>query len=215
PLSVAVAGLFIIVDLSFVSANMVKVFEGGWVPLVVGAALYFAMSTWRWGPTALTPKLERDTLPLGHLIAQAHSKARGPGTAVYLTSRIDVVPVPLLHNLKHNKVLHERIVLLHVVTRRIPRVPPDKRIEVVHLGDNFHSVVAYYGFMQNPNVPRTKFAPQNHPLQIIRGHASQRSGGDGIFPHSGEPSDRARQSGGDLSTACSTHDECERDGIHQ
>src|SRR5262249_46238068 len=61
----------------------------------------------------------------------------------------------------------------------------------------------------------TKVAPQNHPLQIIRGHASQRSGGDGIFPHSGEPSDRARQSGGDLSTACSTHDECERDGIHQ
>jgi len=65
-----------------------------------------------------------------------------------------VVPVPLLHNLKHNKVLHERIVLLHVVTRRIPRVAPDKRIEVVHLGNNFHSVVAYYGFMQNPNVPR-------------------------------------------------------------
>src|SRR5262249_24066465 len=70
PLSVAVAGLFIIVDLSFVSANMMKVFEGGWVPLVVGAALYFAMSTWRWGRTALTRRLERDTLPLRHFIAQ-------------------------------------------------------------------------------------------------------------------------------------------------
>src|SRR6516162_2437819 len=96
PLSIAVAGLFTIVDLSFVAANMMKVFEGGWVPLVVGAALYFAMSTWRQG----------------------------------------------------------RIVLLHVVTRHIPRVPPDQRLKIVHLGDNFHSVVAYYGFMQNPNVPR-------------------------------------------------------------
>jgi KUP system potassium uptake protein len=65
-----------------------------------------------------------------------------------------VVPVPLLHNLKHNKVLHQRIVLLHVVTENVPRVPPDKRIEVVHLGDNFHTMVAYYVFMQHPNVPR-------------------------------------------------------------
>src|SRR5262249_43243805 len=99
PLSIAVAGLFTIVDLSFVAANMMKVFEGGWVPLVVGAALYFAMSTWRQGRTALMRKLERDTMPLGEFIAQVHGKARVPGTAVYLTSRVDVVPVPLLHNL--------------------------------------------------------------------------------------------------------------------
>ena len=154
PLSIAVAGLFVIVDLSFVAANMMKVIEGGWVPLVVGATLYFIMSTWRQGRAALARKLERDTLPLKEFIAQVHSKARVAGTAVYMTSRVDVVPVPLLHNLKHNKVLHERIVLLHVVTRNIPRVAPDKRVEVVHLGDNFHSVVAYYGFMQHPNVPR-------------------------------------------------------------
>jgi KUP system potassium uptake protein len=153
-LSVSVAGLFITVDLSFVAANMMKIIEGGWVPLVVAAALFFAMSTWRQGRLALTRKLERDTLPLKDFITQMHGKARVPGTAVYLTSRVDVVPVPLLHNLKHNKVLHERIVLLHVVTRHVPRVPPDRRLDVVHLGDNFHSVVAYYGFMQNPNVPR-------------------------------------------------------------
>jgi KUP system potassium uptake protein len=154
PLSIAVAGLFVLVDLSFVAANMMKVVEGGWVPLVVGATLYFVMSTWRQGRAALAHKLERDTLPLKEFIAQVQGKARVPGTAVYMTSRIDVVPVPLLHNLKHNKVLHERIVLLHVVTRNIPRVAPDKRIEVVHLGGNFHSVVAHYGFMQQPNVPR-------------------------------------------------------------
>jgi KUP system potassium uptake protein len=154
PLSIAVAGLFVVVDLSFVAANMMKVVEGGWVPLAVGATLYFVMSTWRQGRAALARKLERDTLPLKEFIAQVHSKARVAGTAVYMTSRVDVVPVPLLHNLKHNKVLHERVVLLHVVTRNIPRVAPDKRIEIAHLGDSFHSVVAYYGFMQHPNIPR-------------------------------------------------------------
>ena len=154
PLSIAVAGLFVVVDMSFVAANMMKVIEGGWVPLVVGATLYFVMSTWRQGRAALARKLERDTLPLNEFIAQVHGKARVAGTAVYMTSRVDVVPVPLLHNLKHNKVLHERIVLLHVVTQNIPRVPPNKRLEVAHLGDNFHSIVAHYGFMQSPSVPR-------------------------------------------------------------
>jgi KUP system potassium uptake protein len=154
PLSLTVAGLFVIVDLAFVTANLMKVLEGGWVPLVVGAALFFAMSTWHEGRLALARKLERDTLPLGDFIAQVRDKARVSGTAVYLTSRADVVPVPLLHNLKHNKVLHERIVLLHVVTRQVPRVAAAKRVEVAHLGGNFHSITAYYGFMQYPNIPQ-------------------------------------------------------------
>jgi KUP system potassium uptake protein len=116
PVSLGAAGLFVIVDLAFVSANMMKVFEGGWFPLVVAALVFFLMSTWRQGRAALLRKLERDTLPLSNFIAQVHTKSRVPGTAVYLTSRLDVVPVPLLHNLKHNKVLHWRVVLLHVVT---------------------------------------------------------------------------------------------------
>jgi KUP system potassium uptake protein len=149
-----VAGLFMIVDLSFVAANMMKVVEGGWVPLVVGALVFTAMYTWRLGRSALLRKLERDTLPLDDFIAQVQSKTRVSGTAIYLTSRVDVVPVPLLHNLKHNKVLHERIVLLHVVTENIPRVSYTQRLEVAHLGGNFHSVVAHYGFMERPNVPR-------------------------------------------------------------
>jgi KUP system potassium uptake protein len=153
-LAVAVAGLFAIVDLSFVAANLMKVFEGGWVPLVVASLLFFAMSTWRQGRTLVERKLERDTLPLPGFIKSTHDKMRVTGTAVYLTSRTDVVPVPLLHNFKHNKVLHKRIVLLHVVTRNIPRVPPAQRVEVTHLADDFHAVVANYGFMQSPNVPR-------------------------------------------------------------
>jgi KUP system potassium uptake protein len=154
PVSVAAAGVFVIVDLSFVSANFMKVLEGGWFPLLVAGVIFFLMSTWWRGRHALLQKLERDTLPLSGFISSVHEKSRVPGTAIYLTSRLDVVPVPLLHNLKHNKVLHWRIVLLHVVTDNVPRVPAARRIEVTDLNDNFHAVVARYGFMQQPNIPR-------------------------------------------------------------
>jgi KUP system potassium uptake protein len=154
PLSIAVSGLFMVVDLSFVSANMMKVLEGGWFPLVVAALIFFLMFTWRKGRDALLRQLERDTLPLSDFIANVHNKTRVPGTAIYMTSRLDVVPVPLLHNLKHNKVLHERIVLLHVTTENIPRVAPERRLETAHLGDNFHSILARYGFMEQPDIPQ-------------------------------------------------------------
>ena len=154
PLSLAVAGLFVVVDTAFVTANMMKIFEGGWFPLVVAAIVFFLMTTWLQGRIALLRKLERDTYPLSDFIAQVHGKTRVPGTAIYMTSRVDVVPVPLLHNLKHNKVLHERIVLMHVVTENVPRISPERRIEAAHLGDNFHSIVVHYGFMEQPNIPR-------------------------------------------------------------
>ena len=150
----AVAGLFVIVDLSFVSANLMKVFEGGWFPLVVAAIIFFLMSTWWKGRHALLRQLERDTYPLSDFIAQVHTKTRVPGTALYMTTGLDIVPVPLLHNLKHNKVLHERIVLLRVATENIPRIAPEQHVEVAPLGDNFYTVVARYGFMQQPDIPQ-------------------------------------------------------------
>jgi KUP system potassium uptake protein len=154
PLSLATSGVFVVVDLAFVSANMMKVIDGGWVPLVVGAALFTAMWTWREGRAALAKALERDTLPLSDFIPNIHPKSRVPGTAVYLTSRDDVVPVALLHNLKHNKVLHERVVLMHIVTEHVPRATPERRLSITSLGENFHQVVMRYGFMQHPDVPR-------------------------------------------------------------
>jgi len=154
PVSLAVAGTFVVVDLSFVSANLMKVLEGGWVPLVVAAIIFYLMSTWREGRALMMAKLERDTLPLGDFIRNIGSKTRVPGTAVYLTSRTDVVPVPLLHNLKHNKVLHRRIVLLHVVTENVPRVDNGQRVEVKDFGHDFYAVTVHYGFMEHPHVPR-------------------------------------------------------------
>ena len=154
PASLLAAGLFIIVDLSFVTANLMKVFEGGYVPLIVAAVIFFLMWTWRRGRELMLQKLERDTLPLANFITQIQGKSRVLGTAVYMTSRTDVVPVPLLHNLKHNKVIHQRIVLLHVVTENAPFMAADQRIEVNHLINDFHSVVIHYGFMEQPDIPQ-------------------------------------------------------------
>jgi KUP system potassium uptake protein len=154
PVAVAVAGVFVVVDLAFVSANMMKVLEGGWFPLVVAAIVFFLMSTWWRGRHVLLRSLERDTYPLSDFIRQMHTKARVPGTAVYLTSRLDMVPVPLLHNLKHNKVLHQRIVLMHIVTENVPRIAHQERIRTADLGDNFYSIRVRYGFMEQPNMPK-------------------------------------------------------------
>jgi KUP system potassium uptake protein len=153
PASLLVAGLFIVVDLSFVTANLMKVFEGGYVPLVVAAIIFFLIWTWRRGREILLQRLERDTLPLSTFIASIRSKSRVPGTAVYMTSRTDVVPVPLLHNLKHNKVIHRRIVLLHVVTENAPYIAADSRIHITHLMEDFHAMVIHYGFMEQPDIP--------------------------------------------------------------
>jgi len=154
PVSLAVAGTFVVVDMSFVSANLMKVLEGGWVPLVVAAVISYLMWTWREGRALMRVKLERDTLPLADFMRGVKAKTRVPGTAVYLTSRTDMVPVPLLHNLKHNKVLHTRIVLLHVLTENIPRVASHRRIKVEDFGDGFYAITAHYGFMEHPTVPR-------------------------------------------------------------
>jgi KUP system potassium uptake protein len=149
-----VAGLFIAVDLAFVTANLMKVFEGGFVPLVIAAVLFFLMWTWYQGRDAMLAKLERDTLPLDLFLKQVRDKPRVAGTAIYMTSRTDVVPVPLLHNLKHNKILHKRIVLLRVRTKNMPRVWSGERLAITNLDQDFHAVDANYGFMEQPNIPR-------------------------------------------------------------
>jgi len=154
PLSLAVAGLFVVVDGSFVAANMVKFFEGGWIPLATASILFFLMNAWAEGYREMRAALERDTFPLAGFIAKRHAQLRVKGTAVYLTGRDDVVPVPLLHNLKHNKVLHERIVLLHVVTEHAPRVDPAERSRSATLEDGFHAMTVRYGFMEQPDLPR-------------------------------------------------------------
>ena len=138
----------------------------GFVPLVVAAVIFFLMWSWRRGRELMLHKLERDTMPLDDFITRMHDKPCVPGTAVYLTSRTDVVPVPLLHNLKHNKVMHRRVILLHVVTDNVPHVATDQRLRIVHLMDNFHSMVVHYGFMDQPDIPRLLDACGSQQMQF-------------------------------------------------
>ncbi len=154
PLSLAVAGLFVCVDGSFVAANFVKFFEGGWIPIVVATILFMLMTCWSEGYAALREAMERDTFGLSPFIGKMRGKNRVPGTAVYLTGRTDVVPVALLHNLKHNKVIHQRVVLLNVKTEHVPRVAPENRLQFIHYSDDYHALTASYGFMEQPDIPR-------------------------------------------------------------
>jgi len=147
---------FLTIDLSFFSANAIKLFQGGWFPIVVAIALFVLLVTWKRGRKLLLEKLSPGAIPIEPFIQSvtAHPPTRVPGTAVFLTAASEGVPHALLHNLNHNKVLHERIVLLTVNVSDIPHVADEDQIEVLPLGPNFYRVVVHYGFKDEPDVPR-------------------------------------------------------------
>jgi KUP system potassium uptake protein len=146
----------ITIDTVFLAANGLKIASGGWLPLLIGCVLFLVMSTWVRGSQILTEKTRRDSVPLVDLIEMLKARAphKVPGTAIFLTSDPDVAPVALMHNLKHNKVLHEKNVVLTVRTAETPRVPPDERLELIPVSDDFKKLVIHYGFMESPNVPK-------------------------------------------------------------
>jgi KUP system potassium uptake protein len=127
--------------------------EGGWVPLAAAVVIFALLQSWRSGRREMLRQLERETMPLSVFLGSIDEIARVPGTAVYLARRLDIVPLALLHSLKHYAVLHERNVLLHVVTEQIPRVSPRDRILTSPLGPGFFRVILRYGFMESPDLP--------------------------------------------------------------
>jgi KUP system potassium uptake protein len=147
---------FLIVDLTFLSANMLKIVEGGWVPLAIGGLVMLVMYTWRRGSKILFAKTRRLETPLDDLVRILEKKPpqRVPGTAVFLTSDPKSAPTALLHSLKHYKVLHEKNVILSVETTHTPRVEPDKRVRIEPVGSSFVRVLLRFGYMESPNVPR-------------------------------------------------------------
>jgi len=146
---------FLVVDLAFLAANLMKVVDGGWVPLLLGGCSMVVMWTWVRGTTLLAEKTHRDSIPINELIAMLEKSkpTRVPGTAIFLTSDPNVAPTALMHNLKHNKVLHERVLVICVKTEDTPRVAPDKRFEIEPLGNNFSRATLHFGFMESPRVP--------------------------------------------------------------
>jgi len=148
---------FVIVDLTFLSANMLKVVEGGWVPLALGGMVMLVMYTWRRGTRILFTKTRRLETPLDDLVRILEKKPpqRVPGTAVFLTSDPKSAPTALLHSLKHYKVLHEKNVILSVETTHTPRVDSDKRVRIEPVGSTFLRVLLRFGYMETPNIPRS------------------------------------------------------------
>jgi KUP system potassium uptake protein len=156
PLSLLVFGSFAAVDGTLMSANMVKFIQGGWVPLALAVVIFTAMWTWMKGRTAVAAREQEGSLPMETLLrsigpGRVH---RPQGTAVYLTAFAGNAPNCLLHNLKHNEVLHEQVVLLTIEVPDEPYVPPNARASIAHLGKGVHHVTLRYGFMEQPDVPR-------------------------------------------------------------
>ena len=161
--AVGVFGFFFLLDGTFFAANMLKLPEGGWVPLTLGAAIMVMMTSWRDGRDLLLARWRQDSLPLASFLKRLPQSRtiRVPGLAVFLTNTPDFVPAALLHNLKHNKVLHERILFVRVETLDVPEAG-NQRATVEELGPGVHRVFLRYGFMESPNIPRA--------LEALRGH---------------------------------------------
>ena len=149
-------GLFLIIDVAFFSANVLKIPDGGWVPLVIGMIIFTLMITWKTGRTLLFQHLKNDAMALDPFIEAigAHPPARVPGTALFMTPNPDGVPHAMLHNLKHNKVLHEKVVILTVKFLDFPHTAKEDRVEVEVLPHDFYRVTVRYGFKDEPDLPR-------------------------------------------------------------
>ncbi|MEQ8152729.1 MAG: KUP/HAK/KT family potassium transporter [Smithellaceae bacterium] len=154
--SILLVGIFIVFDLAYFGGNLFKIADGGWFPLLVAAIITMAMTTWKKGREELRRKLIGARLPIDIFLAELPKSnlPRVPGTAVFMTLSPVGTPPTLLHNVKHNHVLHEKVVLLSIISTDAPYVPPNEQIKLEDLGQGFYRVEAFLGFMQKPNVPQ-------------------------------------------------------------
>jgi len=159
---------FVVVDLVFFSANFLKLFEGAWAPLLFGATMVLLIITWRRGTGILISKTRRTEVPLDTLFRSLEKKPPYivPGTAVFLTSDPEFAPTALLHNLKHNKVLHENNVILTIITADTPRVPEEDRVRITPMSRHFSRVSLKFGYMEQPNVPKALAIARKHGWQF-------------------------------------------------
>jgi len=168
PAASALTMLFLIGDAAFFGANIVKVPHGGWFPLLVGLGIYTLMATWKRGREILRRRLLAVSIPLRMVLedVEADPPLRVPGTAVYMVSTPNSTPSAFVHNLSHNKVLHEHVIFLSVLTEEIPYVQRSQRAEIQKIGPGFHAVTVRYGFMQDPDIPLALGHLAEHGLEI-------------------------------------------------
>jgi len=154
-LAAATIGIFLLVDGTFFASNITKIPDGGWFPLLVAAISFTVLTTWARGRLLMRERLQSSALPLPVFIKSVtKSVHRVRGTSVFLSASADVVPAALLHNLKHNQVLHERVLILHVKVEEVPHVSQDRRVDIEQAGDGFFRVILHYGYMEEVDIPR-------------------------------------------------------------
>jgi KUP system potassium uptake protein len=163
-----ICGFFLLIDLVFLSANLIKIEQGGYVPLLIGAVMFTFMATWRRGRQILAERLRASTVPLKDFIRQAMNAnlARVPGIAIFMVGDPEMTPPAMVHNVKHNKVLHAVNVILTVSTKEIPTVPFEDRMSIDQVNDSMYRAIASYGFMDSPDVMEVIEAIRNKGLKI-------------------------------------------------
>ncbi|UCH52622.1 MAG: KUP/HAK/KT family potassium transporter, partial [Pseudomonadota bacterium] len=168
PVASAVCAGFFVVDVSLFSANVPKIAEGGWFPVATAIVVFILLSTWKQGRALMVNRMSELAIKLEPFIESLskHPPKRVPGTAVFLTTSRDVVPPALLHNLKHNKVLHERVIVMTVVFEDIPHVDDSERIEIRPLGHDFYKLFVNYGFKDETNIPQALALCKEHGLEF-------------------------------------------------
>ena len=179
------AGFFLVFDLAFLGANALKVLDGGWVPLVLAVTLFSIMMTWKRGRELLSALMRQASLPLELFLDDlgCGKVPRVPGTAVFLTSQTLGTPVVLLHHLKHNRSLHDTVVLLSIVSAEVPEVQDSSRVTVTVLGHGVFRVTAVYGFMESPNVPHVLALTESHGIHAGRFDTTYYLGHERLIPN--------------------------------
>ena len=186
---------FLIIDLAFFSANMLKIAQGGWVPLAIALVIFILMTTWQRGRLIVRSLLVDASIPLDALLRDLGDEnpdkrfkpPRVPGTAVFLTSESKDAPLVLLHHLKHNKVLHENVILLSIVSTQVPEIPITERVEVTCFPHNFGRIKAKYGFMQTPNVPEILALAAEHGIVAKPSETTYYLGRENLIPTGTKP----------------------------
>ncbi|MET0405508.1 MAG: potassium transporter Kup [Cystobacter sp.] len=163
-----IAGIFAILDLAFFGANAVKIAAGGWFPLLLALVVFTLMTTWKRGRDILAQRLRASSMPLNQLLESFgdHPPVRVSGTAIFMTGNPEGTPPALLHNLKHNKVLHEQVMLLTIASEDVPHVPREERVEVIRLEEGFVRVISRHGFMEDPSIPEILKRAREKGLQF-------------------------------------------------
>ncbi|RPH86045.1 MAG: potassium transporter Kup, partial [Deltaproteobacteria bacterium] len=163
---IPLVGIFLAFDFAFFAGNIFKIADGGWFPLFVAAIIAMAMTTWKKGRNELYRKLIGARFPIDSFLSELprNRMPRVPGTAVFMTLSPEGTPPTLLHHIKHNHVLHEKVILLSIIFKDSPTVPDDEQIQLNDLGQGFYRVEAFYGFMQKPNVPQIMKIVANYGL---------------------------------------------------